>query len=93
MHTLSREIARRNALLAPRREFTNRVHFLLMVGGTVVMLLAVLSNMQPRLTCAASLWLVAGFYGLVQLLRTDPRAAGSSLDDWDDQDEGERVDG
>jgi hypothetical protein len=74
-----KEVMQFHWLLGPRRVFTARVHMLLMVGGTLLMLLALQSGMQSHLTCAASLWSVAGFYGFAQLLRTESQAAVSGL--------------
>ena len=91
MHTMSKEVATFGSLLAPRREFTNRVHLLLMAGGTLVMLLALLSDMQPRLTCVASLWSVAGLYGLSQLLRPDSQEPAAVIDLTDAENEAELV--
>ena len=75
MQTISPEtegLVRRHT---PCGGFTNRVYLLLVVGGTVLMLLAVLGEMQPRLTCVAALWSASGLYGLSELLRPERRRA------------------
>lgn len=73
MLTMLAETERSDQRPAPRKVFTDLVYLMLMLGGSSVMLLAVVGEMQPRLTCVAALWSVSGLYGLSEILRSDRR--------------------
>lgn len=73
MHIIPPETERSDRRSAPRAGFTPGVYRMLMLGGTLLMILAVLGDMQPRLTCVAALWSVSGLYGLSEVLRKDRR--------------------